>query len=96
VSRKLTLELGIRYDYQGSCASCGIASAPSIRTSPIPRRRTAWWHGIRGYARHAANCEFPVKATLRLHPAWIRYRLDDKTVIRGGWGSAYGQTANYN
>jgi hypothetical protein len=50
-----------------------------------------------GYGTGRCNCQFAPGYRYGFQPRLgFAYRFGDKTVIRGGWGIAYGQTANFN
>ena len=50
-----------------------------------------------GYGPGRCNCQFSKAYNWGFQPRLgFAYRIGQKTVLRGGWGLTYGQTANYN
>ena len=97
ITNRLSLELGVRYDYQG-----GLRELWDRFGSFDPHVANPSAGGLPGgmaYAGYGAgrcNCEFAKGYRYAFQPRLgFAYRYGDKTVIRGGWGLAYGQTANY-
>jgi hypothetical protein len=96
VSRKLTLVYGLRYDYQ-----TGLHELWDRLASFEP-----WVHNpsagglpggmaYAGYGTGRCNCEFAKTYKYAFQPRLgFAYQLDAKTVVRGGWGFAYGQPQN--
>ena len=97
VSRRLTLELGVRYDYQGALHELWDrigAFDPNVINPSAGNRKGGMAYA--GYGPGRCNCQFSKGYNFAFQPRLgFAYKLDDKTVIRGGWGLTYGQTANY-
>jgi hypothetical protein len=98
LTRNLTLELGLRYDYQGALTELwdrigafdGRVANPSAGGLPGGM-------AYAGYGPGRCNCQFSQAYKYAFQPRLgFAYRLGQKTVVRGGWGLSYGQTANYN
>ena len=98
VTRNLTLELGIRYDYQGALTELWdrIGAFDGLVANPSAGGRPGGM-AYAGYGPGRCQCQFSRAYNFAFQPRLgFAYRLDNKTVIRGGWGLTYGQTANYN
>jgi hypothetical protein len=94
VSRKLTVDYGLRWDYAtaaheqyGRSSSLGLTTAdPAVGGrlgAPI--------------FEATCNCNFVSNYPYAIGPRLgVAYQLDEKTVIRGGWGIAYGFAPDIN
>ena len=92
VTRKLTLDYGLRWDLQQPLAELHSRMASFSPTTPNPNA-----NGLLGGVIYAGsgpgrcNCQFapyyPYAVAPRLGGA---YQINAKTVIRGGWGFSYG------
>jgi hypothetical protein len=99
VTRKLTLDYGIRYDLQGQWRE--IHDRMSIFSPTTPNPSAGGLLGAVLYAGHGpgtCNCDsftstYPYGVGPRLG---VAYQIDSKTVFRGAWGIAYGDTAPAN
>ncbi|MCU1326189.1 MAG: hypothetical protein JWN34_1559 [Bryobacterales bacterium] len=98
ITPRLTVELGVRYDFQS-----GLRELWDRLGSFDPRVANPSAGGLpggmayAGYGNGRCNCEFAPGYRWGFQPRLgFAYRVNDKTVLRGGWGIAYGQTANYN
>ena len=97
VSRRLTLELGVRYDYQGALRELWDrigAFDPNVRNPSAGNLPGGFAYA--GYGDKRCNCQFGKTYPYAFQPRLgFAFQLDSKTVIRGGWGLSYGQTANF-
>jgi hypothetical protein len=94
VNRKLTLEYGIRYDfgtyYQEEHGRAVDFSATTIN----PVTGTPGGFIFEGDGAGHCNCQFAKNYPYAFGPRLgLAYSLNDKTVIRAGWGVIYGQTS---
>ena len=94
LSRKLTIEYGLRWDYQGFARELHDRVSEFAPAVPNPSAGGLTGATIyQGYGAGRCNCVFanpyPYAVGPRLGAA---YQIDSKTVIRGGWGLTYGQT----
>jgi hypothetical protein len=98
VTRSLTLELGIRYDYQGALTELwDRIGAFDGRVANPSAGGLLGGMAYAGYGPGRCNCQFSQAYKYGFQPRLgFAYRLGQKTVVRGGWGLSYGQTANYN
>ena len=97
VSRRLTLELGVRYDLQGALHELWDrlgAFDPNVNNPSAGGLPGGMAYA--GYGPGRCNCQFSKAYKFAYQPRLgFAYKLDNKTVLRGGWGLTYGQTANY-
>lgn len=94
---KLTVNYGLRWDYAGQGNELHHRSSMIDLTTPNPSaggRPGAFIY--EGFGPGRCNCEFtktyPYAFGPRLSAA---YRLNDKTVLRAGWGVSYSQLGNW-
>src|SRR5262245_47744844 len=93
-SRKLTLDYGLRWDYASVPSEQYGRSANLGLTTPNPAAG-----GIPGAAIFQAtcNCDFADAYPWAFGPRLgVAYQLTPKTVLRGGWGFAYGFAPDIN
>ena len=89
VTRKLTVDYGLRWDY-GHPAPRAIRAPGTVRSD---YRRTPMPAGTRG--RHCTPAPAIASSTsrpilMRIGPRLgVAYQIDPKTVLRGGWGVKY-------
>jgi hypothetical protein len=87
VNRKLTLDYGLRYQY-GTYATEQYGRlpdlAPNVANSNAGGRLGAACYGATGNCHFADNYPFSFGPRLGL-----AYQINDKTVLRAGWGLAY-------
>ena len=93
VSRKLTVDIGLRYDLFGVESEQYNRLGQFSETTPNPNAG-----GHPGATIFANNCgcsfyqkPYPLAFAPRLG---VAYQLDPKTVLRGGWGLTYSLVAN--
>src|SRR5262245_42480723 len=94
VSRKLTLDYGLRWDYASVPREQYGRSANLGLTTPNPAAG-----GIPGAAifQSTCNCDFADAYPWAFGPRLgVAYQLTPKTVLRGGWGFAYGFAPDIN
>lgn len=97
ITRKLTLDYGLRWDLQGQGHE--IHYRTSMFGPTVPNPSTGNIPGAlvyEGYGNGRCNCNFiqtyPYAIGPRLGAA---YQIDSKTVLRAGWGFSYGQVPTY-
>ena len=97
VTRRLTLDYGLRYDYQGGLRELWdriAAFEPGVRNPSAGNIPGGFAYAGDGPGR--CNCQFAKAYKYAFQPRLgFALQLDDKTVIRGGWGLTYGQTVNF-
>jgi hypothetical protein len=98
VTRKLTLDYGLRWDYQGYLQDTYGRIANFSPTTPNPSAG-----GLPGAVIFEksgpghCNCDFAKVYGYAFGPRLgVAYQLLPKTVLRAGWGIMYGQTATEN
>jgi hypothetical protein len=93
VTRKFTLDYGLRWDYQ-TYLSETYGRVPSLSAS-VPNPSTGNLPG--GVVFEATYGPFAKNYPYALGPRiGAAYQFNDKTVLRAGWGISYGQTAPNN
>ena len=98
VTRKLSLDYGLRYDYQtylkeqyGRFAQF----APSIPNPSVGGMPGAVQ--FEGYGPGRCNCNFGKNYPYAIGPRLgVAYQVNPKTVLRGGWGIVYATTGDSN
>jgi hypothetical protein len=96
VSPKLTLDYGLRYDFQTYLKET-YGRVPSFSpTTPNPAYNNILGAVIfEGSGEGRCNCDYAKNYPYAFGPRLgVAYQITPKTVIRGGWGITYGQTAN--
>jgi len=95
VTRKLTLDYGIRWDYEA--AGHEIWNRVSTLGFSTPNPKAGGLNGALIYAGKGpgrCNCDMAPRYPFALGPRLgAAYQLNPKTVIRGGWGISYGNLA---
>jgi len=98
VTRKLTLDYGIRYDYQtylkeqyGRFAQFA-PNIPNTSQGGMPGAVE-----FEGYGPGRCNCNFANNYPFAIGPRLgVAYQINPKTVLRGGWGIVYNATGDSN
>ena len=98
VTRKLTLDYGLRYDYQSYLKEGQGRFAQFAPNMPNPSAGGVLGAvTFEGYGPGRCNCSFGNNYPYAIGPRLgIAYQLSSKTVLRGGWGVVYGATGDAN
>ncbi len=98
VTRKLTVDYGLRWDYMS--AGHEIWRRTSTLGFNTPNPSAGGLPGAliyEGSGPGRCNCEFSGKYPYAVAPRLgVAYRLNSKTVLRGGWGLVYGNISAWN
>ena len=98
VTRKLTLDAGLRYDYQPSPKELWDRTsmfAPDIANPSAGGLRGAMLYAGSGAGR--CDCELTDTYPMAFGPRiGVAYQLSDKTVLRGGAAVSYGQVSPFS
>src|SRR5262249_18604084 len=97
LSRKLTIDYGLRWDLQG--VGHEIFYRNSMFSPSVPNPSAAGRLGgvlYEGYGQGRCNCSFANLYPYAIGPRLaVAYQLDAKTVLRAGWGISYGPGPNW-
>ncbi|MEO8371448.1 MAG: TonB-dependent receptor, partial [Candidatus Solibacter sp.] len=97
ITRRLTLDYGIRWDLQG--VGHEIHYRNSMFGPDIPNPSAAGRPGavkFEGYGSGRCNCDFTAIYPYALSPRLsLAYQIDNNTVLRAGWGVSYGPGPNW-
>ena len=97
VSRKLTLDYGLRWDYEQGWKELHNRTAifgPSVANPSAGGLLGGTQYEGSGPGAHC-NCSFAKVYPFAFGPRFgAAYQLNGKTVVRGGWGVVYGRTAD--
>ncbi len=95
ITRKLTVDYGVRYDYgtyYKEQYGRAMGFAPALANPSAGGQPGAWIFEGSGPGR--CNCDLGSNYPYAIGPrVGVAYQLDAKTVLRGGWGLIYNQTA---
>ncbi|MBI3679972.1 MAG: TonB-dependent receptor [Acidobacteria bacterium] len=94
VTRKLSIEYGLRWDYQGWSREIHDRVSEFGPTVPNPSAGGLLGATIyQGYGPGRCNCLFANAYPYAVAPRLgLAYQINAKTVLRAGWGFTYGQT----
>ncbi|HEY3826361.1 MAG TPA: TonB-dependent receptor [Bryobacteraceae bacterium] len=94
ISRKLTVDYGVRYDYGTYYTEEHGRAVDFSATTTNPVTNTPGAFLFEGSGAGHCNCEFAKNYPYAFGPRLgAAYSLNDKTVIRAGWGVIYGPTS---
>ena len=98
VTRRLTLDYGLRWDYQGAADEIHQRLAEFSPTTPNPSAGGLLGATIfEGNGPGRCNCSFTTTYPYAIGPRiGIAWQIAPSTVFRGGWGFTYGTTSNFN
>jgi hypothetical protein len=98
IRRNLTLDYGLRWDYQTSLHELYYRTGVFAPNTPNPSAGGLMGAmAFEGYGPGRCNCTFTHPYPYAVGPRLgVAYQLNAKTVIRAGWGLTYGTTAQYN
>ncbi len=98
ISRKLTLDYGLRWDYQTAYQEVYSRNSEFAPNAPNPSAGGLLGATqYEGYGAGRCNCSFTKTYPYALGPRLgIAYQFAPKTVLRAGWGLVYGTTAVVN
>lgn len=92
VSRKLTLDLGVRYDFSQVARE---QYGRSANFSPTTLNPSAGNHPGAFIYEATCNCQFVPNYKFGIGPRLgFAYQINSKTVLRGGWGLVYAPPAD--
>ncbi len=94
---KLTVNYGLRWDYAGQGHELHYRTSMIDLTTPNPSAGGLPGAFIyEGFGPGRCNCEFTKPYPYAFGPRLsVAYRLNDKTVLRAGWGVSYSQLGNW-
>ena len=98
ITRKLTLDYGLRYDF-GTYQREQYGRFPSFSPTTVNPSIGGRLGGtvFEGFGPGRCNCDFAKNYPYAFGPRLgIAYQIDSKTVLRAGWGISYGTTADNN
>src|SRR5947207_3759247 len=98
LTRKLTLDYGIRWDLQGGANEIHDRFAEFSANTQNPSAGGLPGATIySGYGEGRCNCKFTNTYPYAIGPRiGVAYQITPKTVLRAGWGITYGNTSNFN
>jgi len=98
ITRKLTINYGVRWDLQGAPDEIHQRIAEFSATTPNPAVNGLMGATVyEGTGAGRCNCKFTSTYPFAIGPRLgFAYQVTPKTVIRGGWGLTYGTTSNFN
>ncbi|MEP6961488.1 MAG: TonB-dependent receptor, partial [Acidobacteriota bacterium] len=98
LTRKLTLDYGVRWDYQSAIREVWDRTSGFDPSRPNPSAGGRLGASVyEGFGPGRCNCVLAKTYPYAVGPrAGAAYQIDSKTVLRGGVGVSYGQMANFN
>jgi hypothetical protein len=95
ITRKLTLDYGLRWDLQGGADEIHQRFAEFSTTTPNPSAGGLLGATIyEGTGEGRCNCKFTSAYPYAIGPRLgLAYQINPKTVLRAGWGLTYGNTS---
>jgi len=98
VTPRLTLEIGARWDRTPPGHETWDRQSQISLSTPNPNADGLLGATVfAGYGPGRCNCEFVGTYNFAVAPRLaIAYQIDDKTVLRAGWGFSYGSTNQWN
>jgi hypothetical protein len=96
ITRKLTLDYGLRWDYQQAPEEMHNRASMFAPTVPNPTAGGLLGATIfEGYGQGRCNCQFTTTYPYAIGPRiGVAYQFTPRTVVRAGWGISYGTTAD--
>lgn len=97
ITRNLTLDYGLRWDYGGQGHELYYRTSMVGTSTPNPSAGNLPGGFIyEGFGAGRCNCEFTKTYPYAFGPrVGLAYQLNDKTVVRAGWGLTYSGGANW-
>ena len=98
ITRRLTLDYGLRWDYQTAMQETWdrFSMFDPARRNPSAGNLLGAT-SYEGYGTGRCNCRFAETYPFAIGPrVGFAYQLNSKTVVRGGVGVTYGQSGNFN
>jgi outer membrane receptor protein involved in Fe transport len=97
-NRRLTLDYGIRWDYQTAYKELYSRNSEFAPNTPNPSAGGLLGATqYEGYGPKRCNCDFTNTYPYAIGPRLgVAYQIAPKTVLRAGWGFVYGTTAVVN
>ena len=98
VTRKLTLDYGLRWDYIPAMHELWdrVSGFDPNKANPAAGNLLGAV-GYEGWGPGRCNCRFANNYPYAIGPRLgLAYQLDSKTVLRAGWGITYARTADFN
>jgi len=98
ITRKLTLEYGLRWDYLTPMRELWDRVSAFDPNRPNPAAGNLLGAtSYEGYGPGRCNCRFAKNYPFAIGPRLgVAYQIDSKTVFRAGWGVTYARTGDYN
>ncbi|MDQ1471451.1 MAG: hypothetical protein QOJ99_2931, partial [Bryobacterales bacterium] len=98
ITRKLTLDYGMRWDYEGQGHEIHYRTSMFGPTVPNPTvGNIPGAYVYEGYGKGRCNCNFTSTYPFAIGPRLgVAYSYDTKTVIRAGFGVSYGAPPTYS
>ena len=97
VGQRLTVDYGLRWDYAGQGHEREYRTSQVGLTTPNPSAGGLPGGFVyEGFGQGRCNCEFTKTYPYAFGPRLgATYKLDDKTVVRAGWGLTYSALSNW-